>query len=530
MTSLRRLKQRRIARFGGLALALAALASCTLFGSRDVEQCTKNSDCARSPLQPAICSGGLCVRGAAVDTGVDAPADVVVQQSCSVTTDCASPNLCVSGVCRSLIDPNNSESGCGLIYPEGEKYRQDPDVLFVGVYVATGPNVGTELSMAPVRLAIDEINQSGVRIVAVLCDKLKKQPGLALDHIASLQIPVLLGQFESDTLASLVAKGVDKNVLVWSTLGNDQLGPLETLDAGALFLDRLGTLAPALATATSQRVAQRDAGDSKIVVLSGGPAQDVTELKQQALATSADAGVPVTTFDSPLSSANQQAVREMHPAIIIGLGGDEIAQDIEKLEGDESYTPPRANYIVASRTKFNASSFTNIVTLQGGPSLSDFPRRFLGVDFGGDRAKHAAFAQRLGSAVKPGARSFDLLYDAIYVAALSAVAPRAAGAGKPKAPFTREDLVRGFVAIHGGDASQPIDVGREGSQSFIAGATTISGGQSIRFNGVTGAWTFDPTLPHRRTNMGSSFFCLSSDGLVHHYVSEANLTTECAFR
>jgi len=226
-------RRRPVARVALSALAAAGVAACTLLGSRDVVQCRRTSDCSSSPLANAICAQGICVAGEPVaeegglDAGTDANAPVDAGEdappapSCTRVEDCKAsnpPELCVRGRCVALTDPA-AVHGCRDLYPSGTAFRT-PGALVLGIYARIGANPTDEASIAAARLAIEQVNDPTTRVVALLCKKEEKKPAEALEHVASLGLPLLIGAFEVSDIPKVAQLGRDRNVAVWSTLAS----------------------------------------------------------------------------------------------------------------------------------------------------------------------------------------------------------------------------------------------------------------------------------------------------------------------
>ncbi len=522
---------RLLRRAAAPALALA-VAACTLLGSRDVIQCRTDGDC---PSVRPVCSESLCVAGSVstADAGSDADATA---PACTRTEDCDQSQLatlCVAGTCRPATGP-----ACPVLLPADSSYRQDGAIV-VGVYLSDPLDF---VGKRAVELALSDIDAvlQRPKLVALVCGKgtsLDKNTAEgALTHLAGLQVPLVVGQFETSELGKIVLRAVDQDIAVWSTLSNVSSLPT-TADSKGLyrfFLDELKSTSSAYQKALDEALVRvqtlADAGapiaSPKVTMI----VSDTAEAKALAdVLTAASGGLSVEgqpianhpgfeklsvqpIFEAPQTSY-QPIVTELastHPNVVIAIGGDEIVQKIivgtENQGGSE-----RPVWIVSSRAKYNVKDLVNL-------TMQKFRTRLLGVDFSGDKANHDAFLTEAKSKSSPFAvYAFDHLYDSMFAVAYAAVAADRDRA-QPSARIAAKDLLRGLEMLAPPDDDAAVQV--NGAGAFATGVTTLRQGTKIRYVGTTGPWTFDPAHVTRR--MGTSLFCFGpGSSQLSYYVDPA---------
>jgi hypothetical protein len=517
--------RRRWARTAVASAVALVVAGCTILGSRDIVQCRTTSDCASSPLPNAVCSDGLCVSAAATpDVGADSNGEA---PACTRTDDCKEKEaVCVDQRCVKLTDPTL----CPFLEPAGVAY-QTKDVTFVGVYANIGQVVNAEPGVGAVRLALKEINDPSVSVVAVLCSKEAKRAGDVVKHLASRKVPVVFGQFESSDVGTLSDFAGQNGIALWSTLGNtSQVEKLDSKGHVAFFLDELASTAPAFQEAFRRAETKtnplldandQDAGraEETRVAMFVGAAPEAVALADKLTATSG--GLTVNGKALAESGAStfrryqlpQAALTEIwetyRPHVIVGVGGDEVMAATKTVEASMG-AAPRAAYVLSSQSKYN------VVDLQTVFSASR--DRVIGVDFSGDAAKHQSYTATLApNGILRAATSYDILYDATYVAALASLAPRPAGAG----PLTADDLIHGLDLFRGADSDPASDIDVGPADKIASGRTLLRAGKHVRFHGVTGAWNFAKDVATRR--METSLFCFQKGGTgdLAYYVDPA---------
>lgn len=531
----------RLSRAAASAALALAVAACTFLGSRDVIQCQKDTDC---PSARPMCSENLCVASSvtAVDSGpaVDGEAGA---PDCTRTDDCDQsqlPQLCVAQKCRPATGP-----ACPLLLPADASYRQDGAIV-VGVYVSDPLDV---IGKRAVELALSEIDAvlQRPKLVALVCGKgasLDKNTAQnALGHLADLQVPLVIGQFESSELGKIVLQAVDRDVAVWSTLANTSSLPT-TGDSKGLyrfFLDELKSTVPAYQSALDQALARAE-------TLAGGPiaspkvslvVSETAESRSLADALTAAAGglqiggQPIAShpgfekisvqaiFDQPSTSYQptfSKLASTSQPNVVLALGGDEMVQKI--ISGTETNwgAAARPVWIVSSRAKYNANDLVNLTSRPG------FRARLLGVDFSGDTTNHDAFVAAAQAKSSPFAvHAFDHLYDAMFAVAYAAVAADR-GRAQPTARITAKDMLDGLAMLAPPEDGAAVLV--NGSGAFPTGVTALRQNTKIRVIGTTGPWTFDEAHVTRR--MGSSFFCFKNGtSQIAYYVDPAAASGVC---
>lgn len=525
----------RLLRATAAAAAALAVAACTLLGSRDVIQCRKDADC---PSVRPVCSESLCVAGSvsSVDSGTDADA---AAPACARTEDCDQsqlPTLCVAGACRAA-----TGTACPVLLPADSSYRQDGAIV-VGVYVSDPLE---PVAKRAVELALSEIDTvlQRPKIVALVCGKgasLDKNTAEAtLTHLTALQVPLVVGQFETSELGKIVLRAVDQDIAVWSTLANVASLPTTADSKGhyRFFLDELKSTASAYQKALDEGLARAQTfADAGAPIASPKVAMIVSDTAEanalaNALTAVADGlqveGQPIAThpgfkklvvppmFEQPGTSYQptfSELASTIQPHVVIAIGGDEIVQKI--VTGTETNwgAAARPVWILSSRAKYNGNELVNLT------SRPAFRARMLGVDFFGDRTNHAAFVSAAKAKSSPFATyAFDHLYDAMYAVAYAGVVADHARA-QPTAPIAANDLLAGLEMLAPPEDSGAVLV--NGAGAFSTGVTTLRQGTKIRFVGTTGPWTFDAA--HVTRKMGTSLFCFTpGTSQLSYYVDPA---------
>jgi hypothetical protein len=516
------------------ALNVLALVSCTLLGSRELVQCRQNSDCATSPLSNAICSNGLCAAPTTTNLTDASPGDAGTdaQPACVSSTDCHdAPSRCIEGRCLKLIEAFNDPvaAGCFDIVPNVREVYTVDDPILIGAYVNVGDQVTDQPSVRLLTHAIDEINTKSAQtqrpLVAIVCRKERSKPKDVINYLASRKVPLVVGQFEAVEIQDIASLAKDKNIAVWSTLGNTR--SLQAIDTGGyvrFFLDDIEATGAGFQAAldlATARVMARPSPPStiKLAIVVG------TDAESKALATEITETNKLTLNGVPLGSGNGKfinvplpaqpsAVASGHPDVVIALAGDEIfatggttptfVRNVETLYA----TNQHPIWIFGPRTRPNMQILTQIFQTNG-------RARVLGVDFSGDRVRHATFLKELTKAksdpLQYAAGSFDALYDALYVAAYAGLF-RPNGAAPPQ-PLSATDFNQHLSAFFPADlygASTPVVEVGVASQVFETGVNRMTAGDRVRLQGATGALEWDRAgdqIANTR-KMGTSMYCM----------------------
>jgi hypothetical protein len=527
------------------AAAIAAvLTSCSLLGSRDITQCASDDDCKvnDSPTvgNPRVaCVEGLCAprtATSAVDAS-DAPPDVVTK--CTITKDCpvVPASICLNGTCTELVKKDVcTRVATSEQYPN--VYRED-GALLVGVY-GYSPLSNVAL-VTSVQAALDDINaavpKNVLRVSALFCEKKSKlDQGLAaknaIGHLASLKVPLIVGQFEASELRELDAKGLT----VWSTLGNDTASAAS--DDYRFLVDELKTTASGFQAAVDLALVRlsNPAAPKVLMVVA-----DQTEMGPLADAVAAQLVIPnggtlevlptkvPSEYEAP-STDNlevRKAIIAAQPRVIIGIGGDEIAKLLDKIENPGAgegiwptgpTPPPRPMWVVGARLKFAAST----LQLARQKLAGNYPlhRRVIGVDFGGNRDH---FLARDIGGDNPG--SYDNAYDAMFTVAFAALRARNT---KKDGPLTGAELAKGFDEILQPPGAPSEVLAIDGAKAVAGAVAGIQSGLPVHFIGMTGPWLFPPVggKRTRRGTMGVSYFCFKKGATgFAYYLDAAGLTT-----
>lgn len=530
------------------AAIAVAIASCTLLGSRDIEQCDTAADCvgakvtASSPGVAAICVDHLCAApgaeaGApATEGGADAIADAPPDTSkgCVLRRDCTTPgDLCVDGTCVPLVDAPGGV--CQVLNTASTPAYLEEGAPIIGIYTFAPGSSLPALKAAD--KALQEINidlPKERRITAVFCNK-RERIGLtsaqaAIDFLAKRKIPLVLGQFEASELGAIDPKGL----AVWSTLGNLPGLQQAAADGGApsdagvvpyrFLVDEIQTLAPAFEGALDEAAKRADKirainppESIKIAIVRNEQTEtglladrlvDEIALLQAGSSVRVVVSQIASAFDAPGAPDNSTLINELkggnppatQPDVIIALGGDEITGLMRELEGLGGWpaASPRPVWVVGTRAKFAVGVFGDLPLA----TLVNLRTRFIGVDFSGDRANHDAYRLKLPAVQHAG--SFDHVYDAVYAAAFASERAhfgRSAGAG----PISGADLTRAFDDVFLPLGSAGADL--TGAGEFVKGVTAIETGLTISFKGATGPFLFSTDGGRTRRMGAPSYFC-----------------------
>ncbi len=256
-----------------LAVAIAAMAGCSLLVDTDATQCAVDEDCAKLGLP--TCQAGVCV--APIDGG--SIGDATSSESgepCSSTQDCLALNVAYS-VCTSAgtCAPVTSQD-CGLVVGE---YTRD-DALIVGAILPLlGANESAGLAMRDaLRVALDAIpngvpaGKSGAnRPVAIVFCNDADDPARAAKHLVEdLAVPLIVGGVTPEIATAIV-------------------GAFDPAQPAMLISPTLGTLSPAL---TSAATVARDLPDD--AALAGAIAAEIeVDLEPDLRATNGDQPIRV---------------------------------------------------------------------------------------------------------------------------------------------------------------------------------------------------------------------------------------------
>jgi hypothetical protein len=509
------------------ALGALVFAGCTLLGSRDVVQCTRDEDC---PEARPVCAARLCsARVGVIDAGQDVESPL---PQCSRTAECPQsvPTLCVEGRCREA-----RSQACPVLLPAGSQNHTGDGALVIGVYlqspVSNYARRALELALDQITIALPE-----PRISALLCakpaDATRDGAVQVIEHLGALKIPLLVGDLETSELVRVLNTARANDVAVWSTLGNHtsvQPPALAAGDAYRFLLDELygtrGAYQVALDHAITRAAELPDAdlasGARVAMVVSNTP--EATALAN-ALASADGVTVQGETlaslgpnrfirrevppyFERPDGDYAQAiaAVVQHLPHVVIGIGGEEIVRSVVLGIENNWGASSKPVYLLSSRAKYNAN---DLVTFAG-PAGATARARLIGVDFAGDVENHASFVSA-GAAQNHSFHvwGFDIFYDAMYGVALSTVLAHAdrtvrSTPGEPLPPLTAKDLMKALDSLgDAGENASPVGIGTSELRTAIE---LLRQGTRVQFRGTTGPWQLETESGTRR--MGASLFC-----------------------
>lgn len=500
--------------FFALLVAPSVVAACTLLGSRDVVQCKADSDCTHPNRR--VCSDGLCVSGDGgtnvIDGATDAPLDTAPPTpACQVNADCKEdgpPLVCVNQRCEQV----TQNELCPILLPEGDKvskaYRKDR-ALLVGFYVQSPTS---SIWKFAIQKALEEVNASltgTFSVSAVLCVKGPKRAPMAAAHLAKLQAPAFVGQFE---LSEINAELTGVGPAIWSTLGHGfavQARNNATFN-NRFLVDEMESLAIGQGGADSKLLAAVKLavtrlalpGDAPVVIVTpNGETSAVAAGERLRVALAGVQGVGAVTM-KPVEPSYENAATEdkygieadrvilANPAIVVALGGDEMAYVLKQTEA-KNFHPM---WILGPRSKFNRQTIISSVNTN-----ADLPNRIIGVDFSGTPQLHSAFV----ASVLPkqlGMGGIDHVYDAIYAVTFAGIAANQTRGDAPGRISTRE-LNTAFDSVLRGSTAYI------GPSSFASAAAQAATGP-IHYVGTTSDWNFAPGMPPGVRRMGASFYCV----------------------
>lgn len=525
-------RHRRVLHFALFAVGVLTVVSCTLLGSRELIQCRTNADCVTSPFPNAVCSSGLCAAGSAsidaqppVDGGEDAAGP-----ACVASSECGIANRCIAGHCRQLtesFDPTSpTAAGCFEILPNNPSIYRNDDAILIGAYVNVGSRIDSEPGARVLSHALDEINSASSRpVVAIVCRKDVApggRPGRVIDFLSSLKVPLVVGQFNRGDIQAESVHAREANVAIWSTLSNTK--SIRSIDSSGFvrfFLDDIESVRDgyqaALDLATARITAEAET--PKLAVIIG------TDQESSDLADEITTGTNRLTLDgTPLSDANYDRLLfkdtpagrvtggpKGTPNIVIALGGDEYFSPSSAspllVEKVEQSTP--VIWIFGPRMRFAMQNLDTAFKTDASRA------RVLGVEFSGDRGRHATFVREL-TKNKPdwwNGAAYDALYDALYAVAYAGLYQ--SDGGSPVKVLTAADMNAHLGAFFPDDfdaSTNPVIEVGVGAGVFANGSNRMAVGDRVRFMGATGPLEWervDGRISNHRT-MGTSLFCMRS--------------------
>lgn len=535
--------------------ATALVASCTFLGDREIRQCNTDSDC---PSQRCDIANSLCLATVPPiqEAGVQeaAPSDSGdAGGPCTSHAQCEKGEACFDGRCTPV---GAATSPCSsLPFKDLKEIYQNPKAVLVGVYFFGGTG-GAEASAAD--LALTKINaelatrNDPVRIGAFYCDKSQRLDNAgsaraAVEALRKLGAHAMIGQLDASELTNDKFREAVRatGLAVFSTLGNLPTLQEPTADdvRYRFIVDQLqsqiGSSNPyddAILEAEA-RVTKLNgnARPSPIVVrflvakgTDGAATPEAKALYDKVAASTALTGdwsvgqvLVESAFDkidpSPDTTA-PAALQAAMPHIVIAIGGDEVKRVMTTIETNPSGARPV--WLVGPRQRI----FNFGVSGLDAPS---FTKRFIGVDFDGDRAKSIGLES---SAVVGSTHTFDALYDGMFGLTFGIVRAHHTKTGATPSNLTGAEIQKGFdEALQ--PAGAPVAVGIP--NQFDPGIDALRKNNVLHVTGLTGPLVFS-TGAKRGARIATAatnpYFCFKPGSQsVSLYVTkdELKLTSIC---
>ncbi len=451
---------------------------------------------------------------------------------CATTQDCLAEHD--GYVCRKSDGTcwNHSRSvDCPRVFGS---YASDDVLLLGAILPLDGPHANTGAALAnAIQLGVTELDygQSGVGglppadgglarpIAVVVCDESVDPTGAAQYLTDELDVPIILGTGESDTMlvvaddetfsggplllsprATVDLSAYQATGRVWRTC------PSDTIEADAISALVMGTLEPAiLTTQPAARIALVHSSDTESTELD---ARIVSTLRINGVdaATAASQGTFLDRSygDPDQGSASYSdaigAVTGQAPDVVIVLGSTQaVAGMVGGLEAEWPVAARKPQYVLSSGLQVPELLSYVQATAGTDPSL---PSRILGTAPGSNPGSYGdlslflirykeMFGEDAGPAGMFGvAQAYDALYTAVYAAAFAR-----------NTDLIGTDVSGALQLMLGhGDGAAPIaiDFGPDDIRPALA---ALTGGRTATLNGASAPLAFDPQTGNVTTDV-----------------------------
>ncbi len=534
-----------------LAVVCSLVGGCSLLGEFGTERCQSPQDCAGYGLVNAQCVAGNCTRQSspttdAGDAATTVDADAGPAAECtghgSCTAKAGVPSACVDGRCQVAMVPGV----CPWV--AGEQLLADTSVV-LGAFTYVDGVVNTSPGIIAIQQALNEINANGglpagpgrpARPVSVVVCQVNAPSDAAkgIEHLTkTLHVPIVYGMVESADLDSIRERVVLSKTLVLSLLANDT--KLRAVDFQNLLWFGIGPLpdtAPGLnaaVKAAEAKVRATTGTDVKVAVFAS-KARDMQEVangleaagtfngrsyadnKTMDLYGRYDVNGLYTQPGQNYATEVQAITQTLKADIVVGIGGDEITQLVETLEG----VPYRVEWVLGQFVRYRHRLLDPIAKVW---DTAGVRARIRGVDFAGDRGLMTAYEANVADSYptqQQKRQGHNYLYDGTYLAAL---AMHATPGRFPRGDEVSGSMSRLFTGVKLFDVPS-----NDGYRDAVA---ALSGGESIRLRGTTGEIVVSDSAakPPRNRTMGLSLFCIAkpSAGVyeLRYYAASYNAGT-----